>query len=102
MQTDWKAREAALGRAYLHVGAMHNELGLTEPVEPRLAPFFGRPYLVPHAMRFVDALLGAIQSPAIRALPPYAGAVDQFADSTDILDELSMTQALTAVYHVSR
>ena len=43
----------------------------------------------------VDALLGAIESPAIRALPPYVGAVDQFADSTDILDELSMMRALT-------
>jgi hypothetical protein len=99
---DWKTREAALGTAYLHVGTMHNELDVTEPVEPRLASFFDRPYLVPHAMRFVDALLGAIESPAIRALPPYLGAVDQFADSTDILDELSMMQGLTAVYDVSR
>jgi hypothetical protein len=99
---DWKAREAALGRAYLHVGAMHNELGITEPVEPRLAPFFGRPYLVPHAMRFVDALLRGVESPAVRALPPHTGAVDQFADSTDLLDELSMMQALAAVYDVNR
>jgi len=98
---DWKMREAALGRAYLHVGAMHNELGLTEPVEPRLAPFFGRPYQVPHAMRFVDALLGAVESPTVRALPAYVGAVDQFADSTDILDEVSRAQALMAVYDLS-
>ena len=61
-----------------------------------------RPYLVPHAMRFVDALLGAIESPAVRALRPYVGAVDQFADSTDILDELSVTQSLTAAYGVRR
>jgi len=100
--TDWKAREAALGHAYLHVGAMHNALGVTEPVEPRLAPFFDRPYLVPHAMRFVDALLSAIESPTVRALPPYVGAVDQFADSTDILDELSIMHALTPIYDVSR
>jgi hypothetical protein len=53
-------------------------------------------------MRFVDTLLRAIESPAIRALPPYVGAVDQFADSTDTLDELSMMHALTAVYDVSR
>lgn len=95
---DWKTREAALGQAYLRVGVMHNELGITEPVEPRLAPFFGRPYLVPHAMRFVDALMGAIDSPALRAIPPYVGAVDQFADSTDILDDLPKAQALLAVY----
>ena len=97
---DWRAREAALGPAYLHVGAMHNELGLTEVVEPRLAPFFGRPYQVPHAMRFVDALSRVIESPALRAIPPYVGSVDQFADSTDILDDLLMAQALTAIYDV--
>jgi len=95
---DWQAREAALGSAYLYVGAMHNELDVTKPVEPRLAPFFGRPYQVPHAMRFADALHAAIESPAVRAVPPHVGAVDQFADSTDILDDLSKVHALTTVY----
>ena len=98
---DWKSREAALGRAYACVGSMHNELAVTEPVEPRLAPFFGRPYLVPHAMRFVDALMSAIESPRLRAVTPYVGAVDQFADSTDILDDLPKAQALLAVYGVA-
>ena len=95
---DWKTREAALGRAYVHVGDMQNSLGLTTPVEPRLAPFFGRPYLVPHAMRFAEALYAVIESAAVRALPPFVGAVDQFADSTDILDDLPKTAALTAIY----
>jgi len=97
---DWKAREAALGRAYLQVGAMHNELAVTGPVEPRLAPFFSRPYQVPHAMRFTDALLAAIESDAVRALPPHVGSIDQFADSTDILDELAFMHALTPIYAV--
>jgi hypothetical protein len=97
---DWKAREASLGRAYMHVGAMHNELGLTEHVEPRIEPFFSRPYQVPHAMRFVDALHGAVRSPAVRALPPHVGSVDQFVDSTDILDELPVAPALMSVYDV--
>jgi hypothetical protein len=95
---DWKTRESLLGEAYLHVGAMHNELGVTTPVEPRLAPFFGRPYQVPHAMRFVDAVLRAIESPLIRTLPPHIGSVDQFADSTDILDDIAKTRTLTAIY----
>jgi hypothetical protein len=95
---DWKARETALGRAYLQVGAMHNELAVTERVEPRLAPFFSRPYQVPHAMRFVDALAAAIDSPDVRALPPHVGSIDQFADSTDVLDELACIHALTPIY----
>jgi hypothetical protein len=40
-------------------------------------------------------------SSTVRALAPYVGAVDQFADSTDILDELSKAQALTIVYDVA-
>jgi hypothetical protein len=95
---DWQTREALLGDAYLHVGSMHNELGVTATVEPRIAQFFGRPYRVPHAMRYVDALLEAIESPVIRALPSHIGSVDQFADSTDILDDVTKTRTLTAVY----
>ena len=97
---DWKSREAAIGRAHLRVGAMHNELGVTDVIEPRLAPFFNRPYQVPHAMRFVDALMGAVRSPSLRAIPSYVGSVDQFADSTDILDEIPMAQALISIYTV--
>jgi len=52
-------------------------------------------------MRFVDALMSAIESPRLRAVPPYVGAVDQFADSTDILDDLPKAQALLAVYNVA-
>ena len=96
--TNWRTREEALGEAYLTLGAMHNALGITEVVEPRLAPFFNRPYTVPHAQRYVEATLAKIESPLVRALPPYVGAVDQFADSTDILDDLPNVQGLTSVY----
>jgi hypothetical protein len=51
-------------------------------------------------MRFVDALMAAINAHTIRALPPCVGAVDQFADSTDILDEVSMMHGRTAIYTV--
>ncbi|HEX8691077.1 MAG TPA: DUF4037 domain-containing protein [Longimicrobium sp.] len=93
----WKAREAALGPAYLHAGEMHNALGVTAPLEARMAPFHGRPYLVPHADRFAEALRGAIRSERLRALPAY-GAVDQFADSTDVAEDVGGMRALTAIY----
>jgi hypothetical protein len=95
---DWRTREDALGKAYLVPGRMHNALGITETVEPRLAPFFGRPYQVPHAQRYVQALRARIESPRVLALPPYVGAVDQFTDSTDVLDDLAMVRGLTGVY----
>ena len=96
--TEWRVREHALGRAYLLVCEMHNALGVTEPLEVRLASFHERPYLVPHAERYVEPLLAEIRSPAIRALPPHVGAVDQFADSTDVLCWPGRMQALAAIY----
>jgi len=95
---DWTSREAALGRAYVRVGEMHNALGVTRSIEPRLAPFFARPYQVPHAMRFADALYQAVHSPVVLALPQYVGAVDQFADSTDVLDDLPTARALGTIF----
>jgi hypothetical protein len=38
-----------------------------------------------HAERFAEALLASVPDPEIRALPP-VGAVDQYVDSTDLLD----------------
>lgn len=84
--TTWRERERHLSAAYLIVGELHNALGVTPYVEPRIAPFWDRPYLVPHAARFHDALTAAISSDTIRALPAGAGAIWQFADSTDVLD----------------
>lgn len=96
---EWKAREEALGRAYLHVGEMHNALGVTAPVEPRLGWFHERPYRVPDSMRYVQALRDAIASEAVRALPPEPGGVDQFVYSTDITDRIPRMRAIAAAIH---
>ncbi len=84
---DWRRREAHLSEAYHRVAEIHNGSGITPPLSTKMLPFHRRPYLVPHAQRFVEALRGAIEDPAVRALPPYLGSVDQYIDSTDILDD---------------
>jgi hypothetical protein len=96
---EWKSREEALGRAYLHVGAMHNALGVTEEVEPRLGWFHERPYRVPDSMRYVQALRAAITSDAVRALPQEPGGVDQFVYSTDVTDRIPRMRALAAAIY---
>ncbi|MCU0522790.1 MAG: DUF4037 domain-containing protein [Anaerolineae bacterium] len=83
--TTWEDRETHLSRAYETVAEMHNALGITEPLAPTVSPFHGRPFLVPHADRFADALRVAIQDDGVRALPEHLGNVDQFVDSTDAL-----------------
>ena len=95
---EWKTREEHLSAAYLHVARMHNELGITEFVEPEISSFHDRPYQVPHSDRFVQALRARIESETVRNLPEHMGAVSQFADSTDLLDWLPRMKKLRAIY----
>jgi len=82
--TDFAAREAALVEAVEAVAASHNGLGLTAPVEATVRPFHSRPFLVLGSNRFVEACLAAVSDEWLRSLP-LVGAVDQFADSSDVL-----------------
>ncbi|MFJ2033011.1 DUF4037 domain-containing protein [Streptosporangium sp. NPDC087985] len=81
---EWRTRQQHLGRAYERVAALHNRLGLSEPLQPTTRNFHDRPFQVIGAQRFADALGAAIADPRVRALPP-VGAADQFGDSTDML-----------------
>jgi hypothetical protein len=82
---DWSERERRLSPAYETVARMHNDLRLTEPVDPQVRYFHDRPFLVLDAHRFTDALRATISDPAIEALPP-VGAIDQYVDSADLMD----------------
>lgn len=90
--TDWHTREQHLARAYEAIAALHNQLALTDPVDPTTRPYHDRPFQVLHAERFTAALTARITDPAIRSLP-LTGAVDQFVDSTDVLGRPELTRA---------
>ena len=100
--SDWRAREAHLLRAYKYVARMHNALGLTEAVPEEVGPFHGRPYLVIHADRFVEAIERAITSAVVRAWPPRIGSVNQWVDATDVLDRPELLPRLRAAYDAPR
>jgi hypothetical protein len=80
----WPERERALSAAYAAVAELHNDLGVTAPIETAVSPFHDRPYLVIHSGRVVDALRERIADPLLREVA-LTGCVDQFADSTDVL-----------------
>ncbi|HEV2343482.1 MAG TPA: DUF4037 domain-containing protein [Actinocrinis sp.] len=82
--TDWPQRETHLCAAYEIVGALHNGAGLTEWIDPTVRPYYDRPFRVIRGERFAAALFRTIGDARIAELPP-VGAVDQFADSTDLL-----------------
>ncbi|MGH9164521.1 MAG: DUF4037 domain-containing protein [Acidimicrobiales bacterium] len=89
-------REQALVLAYELTGAYHNEVGVTEPVEPTTRTYHGRPYRVIGADRFVNACAPRF-SAALGALP-LVGSVDQIADSTDLLSYPERTIVLRDFY----
>jgi hypothetical protein len=94
---DYPDREAALVTAYELVGRRHNELGITEPVDPLSRPFHNRSYQVLGADRFVDACVAELTDTDLRTLA-LVGSVDQVADSTDVLSIAERARRLSDLY----
>jgi hypothetical protein len=95
---DWKERERHLSLAYAAVARMHNALMITEPLPTQVETFYDRPYLVIQSARFVDAIRAAITDEEIRRLPAHLGSVDQYVDSTDVLERNRRIARLQAMY----
>lgn len=92
--TDWHTRERHLAHAYEIVAHLHNELELTDRVDPGTRPYHSRPFRVLRADRFTRALTARIKDPGVRELRT-AGAVDQFIDSTEVLSHPDLAGAAT-------
>jgi Domain of unknown function (DUF4037) len=88
----WTERQAGLCQAYEAVAARHNDLRLTQPLEPTVRPFYDRPFLVLGAGRFAAALQSTVADPALRSLP-LIGGVDQVVDNTDVLERPSLSRS---------
>jgi hypothetical protein len=93
----WPGREEGLCRAYELVGARCNAVGLAEPVDPSVRPFFDRPFRVLDAGRFAATLRAAVTDERLRVLPP-VGAVDQWVDGTDALGATGRLRSAVAAF----
>jgi Domain of unknown function (DUF4037) len=101
LATAWQEREKYLAAAYEYVAAMHNRLGITEPLSTNVSNFFGRPFLVIHlAGKFADAIRASIADPMIKRIAgrKLVGSIDQFSDSTDILSDPQWRTILRRLY----
>jgi hypothetical protein len=96
--TDWQARQEPLCRAYVVLAEKHNALGFADPVPPTISDFFNRPFCVLFADRFADSAKEAIQDPGLRQLESDIGAVDQFADCTDLTENIDLVRRLGILY----
>ena len=83
--TTWQERERHLSAAYEAVATLHNDLGITEEIEPRVSRFHSRPFLVIHGNRFWTAIRAAIVDEEVSRLPIHLGSISQWLDSTDVL-----------------
>jgi hypothetical protein len=96
----WQEREKHLCAAHEHVAAMHNALGMTEPLPDKVSSFHGRPFRVIHGDRFADAIAAQITEPAVRRIASsrIIGGVDQFSDSTALLEDQQRRPVLRRLY----
>src|SRR5687767_6974917 len=98
----WKTRERKLALAYSIVARQHNALKITKPLRTKVTKYFGRPYLVIHGDAFASAIKKAIRDPKVKSITPNVGSIDQFVDSTDVLEQLSIARRLRVVYKTTR
>src|SRR6185437_8049269 len=94
--SNWQEREGQLAEAYVTAARMQNALALTDPLDPTPRLYHDRPYRVIHAERFANALAATIHDVQIQDIIAggLVGAVDQFADSTDILSHAGRSRRL--------
>ena len=93
---DWHQREAAFVEVASRLGEIHNDLGITEPVDTSPRQFFGRPIQYLDCERFA----GALKSAAAGSSPDGLwdgrpiGGIDTFSDSTVLLEDRARRSAI--------
>jgi hypothetical protein len=94
----WKMREKWLSKAYSLIAHKHNALRITERLPTRPSNYFGRPYLVIHGVSFASTIKKEIKDPQVKRIETLVGSIDQFTDSTDVIENLSLAKQLGVVY----
>jgi hypothetical protein len=97
----WQEREEHLVPAYEQIAAMHNDLGITEPLPAKAGNFFGRPFKVIDVVGgFSKAIMSQITDPEVKRIASRKpiGSVDQFSDSTDLLSASQWRPVLRRLY----
>jgi hypothetical protein len=98
----WQERDAALAAAYELIAGLHNERGITEPVDPHVRYYHGgRPFQVIHGERFAEAIVATIEDAQVRAVVECAGligSVDQISDNVDVVSNPERVAKLRALY----
>jgi hypothetical protein len=96
---DWQTRERALTALMPAIAERFNALRLVPALDPSVRPYFKRPFLVLGSRRFADACYAAIDDPDVSRLPHGVGAIDQWADNTDVLESPDLVRRAADALH---
>jgi hypothetical protein len=98
----WRTREKWLSKAYSVVAQQHNALRITKPLPTKATLYYSRPYLVIHGDTFANAIKKEIKDPQVKRIKTAVGSIDQFTDSTDVTQNLSLGRRLGMVYKATK
>ena len=93
---DWKTREKHLSKAYEYLARVHNSLKITKPLKVKVDYFHNRPFLIINGGLFASEIKKQIEDPAVKSIKTDMGSINQFSDSTDVLE--MNTQKFKSVY----
>jgi hypothetical protein len=96
----WRNREMGLAPMFEIVINLHNELGVTKPINTKMHNFHDRPYLVIDSDEIVTGLMNAIQDEKLKTLP-LIGSVNQFTTSADFIDDSKVREKAVCLYQPS-
>ncbi len=94
----WKQREKWLSQAYSIMARHHNSLRITKALPTKVSHYHGRPYSVIHGDKFAAEIKKAIKDPKVKGIKANIGSIDQFTDSTDLIQDLGLCKSLGVVY----
>lgn len=94
----WKTREKWLSQAYSLIATQHNALNITAPLSTKTSDYYSRPYSVIFAERFAAAIKQSIKDPQVKKIQTGIGSIDQFTDSTDLIEDLALISKLRCAY----
>lgn len=95
--TAWREREAHLARAYEVIARLHNELRITEHISEKVSEH-GRPYLIIHGNRFVEAIRQAVTGEEVKRIDFFGGSVTQLVESDDEISDVRLCRKLKILY----
>jgi hypothetical protein len=99
----WQERDTHLYLAYEIVAELHNNLGITETLSPKVTQFFKRPFYQINGERFTKALMQQIKDPEVVLIAKRSpiGSIDLLSDNPDLLEDPSLRPILRKLYQLS-